>query len=149
MTREEVGQLLGNVPAIMVRITQLYNSNSFSHPPTKDELYDITRWAWTVSAERAQNAHMIIGVAKDAKTGVGSVVSAYEISKCDLVGNVLRPVTRLNDPEVANDLSENERVAFEGTPVSGTLQASLLGRTVGEWFLDGHNHPLPFEYFNC
>lgn len=41
MTKAKIGQLLGTVPAIMVRITEQYNSKTVSNPPTKSELYDL------------------------------------------------------------------------------------------------------------
>ena len=149
MTKTKVGQLLGAVPAIMVRVTKWYNSNAVSHPPTKSELYDMTRWAWTARLARAQNAQIIIGVARDAKMGVGRVVSVYQIKKCDFVSNILPPQTRPGDPVVAADICKNVRVAYEGHPAVGALKNALLGKTVGDWFVNGREHPLPFEYFNC
>lgn len=149
MTKTKVGQLLGTVPAIMVRVTKWYNSKAVGNPPTKNELYDMTRWAWKARLARAQNAQIIIGVARDAKTGVGRVVSVYQIKKCDRVSNVLPPQTRPGDPVVAEDIRKNVRVAFEGLPATGALQNALIGKTVGNWFVNGQNHPQPFEYFNC
>ena len=149
MTKAKVQQLLGTIPAIMVRVTKWYNSNMVSDPPTKNELYDMTRWAWTASLARAQKAQIIIGVARDAKTGIGRVVSVCQVKKCDLVSNIQSPQTRPGDPVVAADISKNVRVAFEGQHATGALPSALVGNTVGAWFVNGRNHPQPFEYFNC
>ena len=149
MTKAKIGQVLGAVPAIMVRVTKWYNSNAVSNPPTKSELYDMTRWAWKASLVRAQKAQVIIGVARDAKTGVGHVVSVYQIRKCNRVSAILPPQTRSGDPVVAEDIRKNVRVAFEGHAATGALQNVLAGKTVGDWFVNGRNHPQPFEYFNC
>ena len=146
MTKAKIGQLLGTVPAIMVRITEQYNSKAVSNPPTKSELYDMTRWAWTAGLTRAQKAQVIIGVARTTKTGVGHVVSVYQIKKCDRVSNILPPQTRPNDPVVAADIRKNVRVAFEGHLATSS---TLLGKTVGNWFVDARNRPTPFVYFNC
>ena len=149
MTKAMVQQLLGTIPAIMVRVTKWYNSNMVSDPPTKNELYDMTRWAWTASLARAQKAQIIIGVARDAKTGIGRVVSVCQVKRCDLVSNILPPQTRLGDPIIAADISKNKRVAFEGQLAAGALPNALIGKTVGDWFVNGSKHPGPFEYFNC
>lgn len=149
MTKAKVQQLLGTIPAIMVRVTNWYNSDMVSNPPTKNELYDMTRWAWTASLARAQKAQIIIGVARDAKTGIGRVVSVCQVKRCDLVSNILPPQTRPGDPVVAADISKNVRVAFEGQHATGALSSALVGNTVGAWFVNGRNHPRPFEYFNC
>ena len=146
MTKAKIGQLLRTVPAIMVRITEQYNSKAVSNPPTKSELYDMTRWAWTAGLTHAQKAQVIIGVARVPKTVVGRVVSVYQIKKCDRVSHILPPQTRPNDPVVAADIRENVRVAFEGHPATSS---TLLGKTVGNWFVDPRNRPTPFVYFNC
>ena len=76
----------------------------------------------------------------------GRVVGVFRPKKWGRVGQITPPQ---NNPNVQRDLSENVRVAFEGSIAEDSIWNRYCGWPVSDGFCNPRRRPTPYMYFNC
>lgn len=115
-------------PAMVIRV-----SRGYSEDMTPNELYDITRSAWKVSLDRANNVEYVLSVYE------GAVKEVYRVAGWHEAGATFVPKRE--------DFIDSGRFEFVGTIAEDSVRDKYLNKSVKYLFKPGNAQPV--MYLNC
>jgi hypothetical protein len=130
-TRLDAKEANIDCPAVLINITQ-----KLPHDVSIPELYDATRSAWRVGADRCDKAKIAICVYRKI------IREAFSIAAWLRDGATMRA----NDP-LGERIPEPDRFEFVGRVADSELRRKLVGRSVAQHFPPGSQNPI--KYMNC